>query len=84
MADSSPGFLKMDGLGVHYKGFEELYGKDLQSQHVPSNNQKKGGSGGGTNNSAKHYVNCHLCNKPRVLFANKKAPWEGRTQIPGN
>ena len=61
------------GHGVHYKGFEELYGQELQPQHVPSINQKRGGSGG-TNNSAKYYVNCHLCNKPRVLFANKKGP----------
>ena len=28
------------GHGVHYKGFEEVDGKEVQPQHVPSNNQK--------------------------------------------
>ena len=59
--------------GVHYKGFDELYGMAVQPQHVPSNKQI-GGSGGGSNSCAKCYMNCWRCKKPRVLYAKKEGP----------
>jgi hypothetical protein len=59
--------------GVHYKGFDELYGMAVQPQHVPSNKQI-GGSGGGSNSCAKCYMNCWQCKKPRVLYAKREGP----------
>ena len=61
------------GHGVHYKGFDELYGMAVQPQHVPSNKQR-GGSVGGSNSCAKCYMNCWQCKKPRVLYAKKAGP----------
>ena len=78
----------LDNDGLHYKPFEDLYGKSTTEQHRPSLDSKHRKSHGipfsssaPTARTVSHTVMCSECLRPRVMYAQKKLSFQEGLQL---